>query len=130
MFADFKSIRHVYKILQIKHFLPSDQKRFERLVEKMSPFNQIPLEAISLYRKSLEMSGKGNYESALKYLSNAVMIAPQFATAICEMGHCYEKLGRFPEAVSKFDKVIRMHPTHGEAEVNKNRVMEKIRSDK
>jgi tetratricopeptide (TPR) repeat protein len=96
----------------------------------MSPFNQIPLEAISLYRKSLEMSGKGNYESALKYLSNAVMIAPQFATAIYEMGHCYEKLGRFPEAVSKFDKVIRMHPTHVEAEVNKNRVMEKIRSDK
>ena len=96
----------------------------------MSPFNQIPLEAISLYRKSLEMSGKGNYESALKYLSNAVMIAPQFATAICEMGHCYEKLGRFPEAVSKFDKVIRMHPTHGEADISKNRVLEKIQSDK
>ena len=76
------------------------------------------------------MSGRGNYESALKYLSNAVIIAPQFATAICEMGHCYEKLGRFPEAVSKFDKVIRMHPTHSEADISKNRVLEKIRSDK
>ena len=79
------------------------------------------MEAITLYRKSLEMSGRGNYESALKYISNAVIIAPQFATAICEMGHCYEKLGRFPEAVSKFDKVIRMHPTHVEAEIKKNR---------
>ena len=96
----------------------------------MSPFSQIPLEAIILYRKALEMSGRGNHESALKYLSNAVMIAPQFATAICEMGHCYEKLGRFPEAVSKFDKVLRIHPTHVEAEINKNRVLEKIRSDK
>ena len=96
----------------------------------MSPFDQIPLEAITLYRKSLEMSGRGNYESALKYLSNAVVIAPHFATAICEMGHCYEKLGRFPEAVSKFDKVLSMHPTHVEAEINKNRVLEKIRGDK
>jgi tetratricopeptide (TPR) repeat protein len=96
----------------------------------MVPFNQIPLEAITLYRKSLEMSGKGNYESALNYLSNAVMIAPQFATAICEMGHCYEKLGRFPEAASKFDKVLSMHPTHVEAEMNRKRVLEKIRRDK
>jgi len=96
----------------------------------MNSFNQIPLEAITLYRKSLEMSGRGNYESALNYLSNAVMIAPQFATALCEMGHCYEKLGRFPEAASKFDKVLIMHPTHVEAEMNKKRVLEKIRSDK
>ena len=74
------------------------------------------------------MSGRGNYESALTYLGNAVMITPQFATAICEMGHCYEKLGRFPEAVSKFDTVLRIHPTHVEAEINKKRVLEKIRS--
>jgi tetratricopeptide (TPR) repeat protein len=96
----------------------------------MIPFHQIPLEAITLYRKSLELSGKGDYESALKYLSSAVMIAPQFATALCEMGHCYEKLGRFPEAASKFDKVLSLHPTHIEAEMNKRRVMEKIRCDK
>ena len=96
----------------------------------MTPINQIPMEAITLYRKSLEMSGRGNYESALNYLSSAVMIAPQFATAICEMGHCYEKLGRFREAASKFDKVLTMHPTHVEAEMNRKRVLEKIRSDK
>jgi tetratricopeptide (TPR) repeat protein len=96
----------------------------------MITFSQIPLEAIVLYRKALEMSGRGNHELALKYLSNAVMIAPQFATAICEMGYCYEKLGRFPEAVSKFDKVLKIHPTHIEAEMNKNRVLEKIRDEK
>ena len=93
----------------------------------MSSISQIPLEAITLYRKAIEMSGRGDHDSALKYLSNAVMIAPQFASAICEMGHCYEKLGRFPEAVSKFDKVLRIHPTHVEAEINKTRVLEKIR---
>jgi len=36
----------------------------------MTPFNQIPMEAIILYGKSLEMSGRGNYESALNYLIN------------------------------------------------------------
>jgi len=95
----------------------------------MSSSRKIPLEAITLYRRALEMSGRGDHESALKYLSNAVTLAPQFASAICEMGHCYEKLGRFPEAVSKFDKVLRIHPTHGEAEINRNRVLEKIRRD-
>jgi len=95
----------------------------------MSSSRHIPLEAITLYRRALEMSGRGDHESALKYLSNAVTLAPQFASAICEMGHCYEKLGRFPEAVSKFDKVLRIHPTHGEAEINRNRVLEKIRRD-
>jgi len=76
------------------------------------------------------MSGRGNHELALKYLSNAVVIAPQFTSAICEMGHCYEKLGRFPEAVSKFDKVLTIYPSHVEAEINKHRVLDKMRTDK
>jgi tetratricopeptide (TPR) repeat protein len=45
------------------------------------------------------------------------------------MGHCYEKRGRFPEAVSKFDRVLRILPTHVEAEINKKRVLEKIRRE-
>jgi hypothetical protein len=45
------------------------------------------------------MSGRGNHEPALKYLNNAVIITPKFTTAICEMGYCYENLGRLAEAV-------------------------------
>jgi tetratricopeptide (TPR) repeat protein len=92
----------------------------------MSYFHQIPLEAITLYRKAREMSGSGNHELALKYLSNAVVLAPKFTLAYCEMGRCYEKLGWFPEAVSKFDKVLQIYPSHVEAEMHKNRVLEKI----
>ena len=92
--------------------------------KEMNSLSQIPLEAIILYRKAIEMSGRGNNELALKYLINAVLIAPQFASAFCEMGYCYEKLGRFPEAVSKFDAVLKMHPTHVEAEITKKRVLE------
>jgi tetratricopeptide (TPR) repeat protein len=92
----------------------------------MSYFHQIPLEAITLYRQALELSGKGNHELALKNLDTAVMLAPKFALAYCEMGRCYEKLGRFPEAISKFDKVLQICPSHVEAEMNKNRVLETV----
>ena len=96
----------------------------------MNSFNQIPLEAITLYRQALEMSGRGNYESALKNLGTAVMLAPKFALAYCEMGRCYEKLGRLPEAVSKYDKVLQIYPTHGEAAMNKNGILEKMGREK
>jgi tetratricopeptide (TPR) repeat protein len=92
----------------------------------MSPFTQIPLEAITLYRNALEMSGRGKHELALKNLDTAVMVAPKFALAYGEMGRGYEKLGRFPEAISKFDKVLQIYPSHVEAEMNKIRISEKI----
>jgi len=92
----------------------------------MNSFHQIPLEAITLYRKAIELSGRGNHTSALDYLSIAVMIAPQFTSAICEMGNCYQKLGRFPEAVSKFDAVLKILPSSVEAEMNRNWVLEKM----
>jgi tetratricopeptide (TPR) repeat protein len=92
----------------------------------MIPFHHIPLAAIVLYRMALEMSVRGNHELALKYLSNAVMIAPQFTLAICEMGYCYEKLGRYWEAVSTFENILKIHPSHVEAEMNKNRILEKM----
>ena len=72
------------------------------------------------------MSGKGNHELALKNLSTAVTLAPNFALAYCEMGMCYEKLGRFPEALLKYDKVLQIYPLHVEAEMKRNRIFEKM----
>ena len=92
----------------------------------MDSFRQIPLEAINLYRWALEMSGRGDHELALKYLSHSLLLAPHFSSAICEMGRCYENLGRYPEAVSKFEKVLQIYPEHVEAEMNKNRILEKM----
>jgi tetratricopeptide (TPR) repeat protein len=92
----------------------------------MKPLGQIPYEAIILYRKALEQSSKGDHESSLRYLSNSVTLAPHFTIALCEMGRCYEKLGRFPEAVSKFDKVLEINNTHIEAEISRKRIREKM----
>jgi tetratricopeptide (TPR) repeat protein len=95
----------------------------------MIPFHHIPMAAIIAYRMALEVSVRGNHELALKYLSNAVMLAPQFTLAICEMGKCYEKLGQYQEALLKFETVLKIHPSHVEAEMNKNWILEKIRTD-
>ncbi len=92
----------------------------------MNSFHHIPIEAITLYRRSVELSVRGDHELALKYLGYAVMLAPQFALALCEMGYCYEKLGRFPEAVSKFDRVLQIYPSHVEAEMNRKWILEKM----
>jgi tetratricopeptide (TPR) repeat protein len=96
----------------------------------MSSLNKISLEAITLYRKAIQMSGRGEHELALKYFSNAVLLAPQFTSAICEMGYCYEKIGRYPEALSKFDKVLQIYPSHVEAEMSKKRILEKMGTKK
>jgi tetratricopeptide (TPR) repeat protein len=96
----------------------------------MKSFSSIPLEAITLYRKALEESNKGNHESSLKYLSNSVLLAPKFTMALCEMGRCYEKLGRFPEAVLKFDKVLGINNSPIEAEISRKRILDKMGSTK
>jgi tetratricopeptide (TPR) repeat protein len=88
--------------------------------------NHIPLEAIILFRQALELSNKGNIELALAHLGKAVMIAPMFQKALCEMGYCYEKLDRYPEALSKFDHVLTINPSHNEAEMNRRRILEKM----
>jgi tetratricopeptide (TPR) repeat protein len=96
----------------------------------MKSFSSIPFDAITLYRKALEESNKGNHESSLNYLSNSVLLAPQFTMALCEMGRCYEKLGRFPEAVLKFDKVLEINNSHIEAEISRKRILDKMGSTK
>jgi len=92
----------------------------------MYSFQHIPLEAIILYRTAVKLSGRGNHELALKYLDNAVILAPQFALALCEMGYCYEKLERYPEAISKFNTVLQSFPSHAEAQMNKNWILKKM----
>ena len=58
------------------------------------------------------------------------MLAPQFTLAICEMGYCYEKLGRYLESISKFETVLKINPSHLEAEICKNRILEKLGNKK
>jgi tetratricopeptide (TPR) repeat protein len=82
------------------------------------------LAAIILFRQALQLINQGNHESALKYLSNALMIAPMFTKALCEMGYCYERLGMYPEALSKYNKILEIDPSNVEAEMNRKRILD------
>jgi tetratricopeptide (TPR) repeat protein len=96
----------------------------------MKSFHQIPLEAIILYRSAVELSWKGHHELALKNLTTAVTLAPQFTAALCEMGQCYKKLGRYPEALSAYDTVLQSFPSHAEAAMNRTWIREKMEEKK
>ncbi len=73
----------------------------------------IPLEIQVLNRQAKEMSGHGNYRDALKIFSQVVYIAPHFARAQYEMGRCLEGLGRFKEAVERYDQAMQLDPGAG-----------------
>jgi tetratricopeptide (TPR) repeat protein len=70
----------------------------------------IPIEAQFLYRKALDLSRQGNDESALRYLMQAVVIAPKYARAIFEMGNCLARMGRLREAKEKYDRASHIDP--------------------
>jgi tetratricopeptide (TPR) repeat protein len=88
--------------------------------------NGIPLEAQYLYRHALDLSIEGKKESALKYLSMAVCIAPCFCNAYNAMGNCLDELGQFGAAVNKYDKVLEINPFHAEARLKRALIMKKI----
>ena len=88
--------------------------------------NGIPLEAQYLYRHALDLSTDGKKESALKYLSMAVCIAPRFCNAYNAMGNCLDELGRFGAAIKKYEKVLEINPFHAEARLKRALVLKKI----
>jgi tetratricopeptide (TPR) repeat protein len=69
--------------------------------------NGIPLEAQYLYRHALDLITEGKNESALKHLSMAVCIAPNFCNAYNAMGKCLYELGRFGAAVENMEKSLK-----------------------
>ncbi len=70
----------------------------------------VPIEAQYLYKKAMEMNILGKTESAVKYLRQALVIAPGYSKALFEMGSCLEKLGQHEEADARYDQAIRIEP--------------------
>jgi tetratricopeptide (TPR) repeat protein len=70
----------------------------------------IPIEAQYLYRKALEMAGRGDDTSALKYYRQALIIAPKYVKALFEMGNSFAHLGRYKEALDSYNRAIHIDP--------------------
>jgi tetratricopeptide (TPR) repeat protein len=75
----------------------------------------ISIEAQYLYRKSAELAHQERYDTALRYFRQAVVIAPVYAKAICEMANCETKLGNHDEAVRLYNRAIVIDPALAEA---------------
>ena len=70
----------------------------------------VPVEAQYLYRKALEMFRLGKPESALKYLKQAMVIAPRYSKALFEMGKCLTNLGEHEEARVRYEQAYQIDP--------------------
>ncbi len=83
----------------------------------------IPIEAQYLYRKAREFADLEKYETALRYFRQAVIIAPRYAKAVCEMGNCLEKLGQQYEAVVLYERALSIDPLNTDAQFKKDQLM-------
>lgn len=70
----------------------------------------IPIEARYLYRKARELADQGKHDMALNYFRQAVIIAPRYSQAYYQMGNCLALLGKYPEAIEKYQRAIRTDP--------------------
>ena len=90
---------------------------------------KIPLEVQFAYRQAVELSRQGNYEVALQRLKQVVTAAPRFAKAFNEMGACLTQMGRYSEALLKFDKALKEDPSNQEANHNRSVILEKLKRE-
>jgi len=72
--------------------------------------NAIPIEAQYLYRKARELAKQGKTGMALNYFRQAIVIAPRYSQAYYQMGNCLALLGRYPEAIEKYQRAIQIDP--------------------
>jgi len=68
----------------------------------------IPLEARILYRRGMDLLEQRKDEAAVKYLRQAVIIAPRFAGAYRALGICLARLGREQDAADCQYRLVTM----------------------
>lgn len=82
----------------------------------------IPIEAQYLYRKASELCHQGQMDVALQYFRQAVVIAPRYAQAYYEMGNCLARLGRYAEAMEKYQRAITINPANPDPQEKMDRL--------
>jgi tetratricopeptide (TPR) repeat protein len=73
---------------------------------------------------------EGKTDDALRSLKKVVFIAPRCSNAYNSMGNCLDELGRYEDAIRKYNKVLEIDPHHTEARFKRTLVIEKISRNK
>jgi tetratricopeptide (TPR) repeat protein len=77
-----------------------------------------PKKAVSLFEKGIESLNKKKAEEAVKYLQNAVELAPTFYEAHNQLGIAYRQAGRLDDAEREFLKARELNSTNVEPLLN------------
>jgi tetratricopeptide (TPR) repeat protein len=83
----------------------------------------ISIEAQYLYRKARELAQQEHYETALRYFTQAVVIAPRYSKALYEMANCQANLGNYDDAIRLYNRAIDINPAFTDAQMKRDMVI-------
>ncbi|AZZ37459.1 hypothetical protein CIK05_11865 [Bdellovibrio sp. qaytius] len=69
--------------------------------------------------RAMLQAKQGKYIQALQTIEKAIEIDPKIAEFYVTQSHVFDKLRRYPEAMTSIKKALRLEPTHRAALVNK-----------
>jgi tetratricopeptide (TPR) repeat protein len=82
-------------------------------------------EAEYLVRQAQERAMAGDHATAVNYLVKAIAAHPLYSEAYALLGNCQECLDRLDDAISSYDKALRIDPGHADAWFNKGMTLKK-----
>jgi Flp pilus assembly protein TadD len=62
---------------------------------------------------------KGDFEQAIRALSDAIALHPHHAMAFNARGYCYMMQRKYKEAIADFDEALRLRPGYENAIANR-----------
>ncbi|MBI1389139.1 MAG: tetratricopeptide repeat protein [bacterium] len=65
---------------------------------------------VQFYKSGLELYSGGHYEQALVSLKKALIEQPEFPDVYYTIARIYDELERFPDALSMYDKLLKLTP--------------------
>jgi tetratricopeptide (TPR) repeat protein len=77
--------------------------------------HKVPKQALKEFKKARTASSKGDNETALDHLQNAVQLDPEFADAHNDLGVALARVGNTDEAVEQFQRATNLAPNHNRA---------------
>ncbi|AEA33205.1 tetratricopeptide repeat protein [Hippea maritima] len=99
---------YFYPIAVLYYRNRESDKAYQTLIDGLQLY---PRYALALVKVGEILFGEGSYESALAYLETAVNIQKTNTKALRLLGETYEKLSKFNEAISVYEKLAVLEPS-------------------
>jgi Flp pilus assembly protein TadD len=81
---------------------------------------------IAPFSQGTGLLNSGEYNSAIPYLKEALLIKPDYADASYNLGLAYQRLGRQQEAIISYKETIRLNPNYSKAHNNLGKAYETL----